>query len=209
MFIAGVQRFAKRVREASGECLIVYVCPLDLFVKDNKAKLEKILLTEEERQSGKDLEQTTIISHVVKELKDGKLFHMVHGYPSYWGDEVPGAEIINTVPFGMTAKGVDAWLASERGSGLRKIMYAAHKLVAFSMGNTGVQMGGWFTFPVNSVNVFRGKKIRISGLGGKVLRKFYADPVTWSESEIVKRIEQKSVDDVAALEWVGPYADLL
>ena len=40
-------------------------------------------------------------------------------------------------------------------------------------GNSGVQMTGWFKKPVNSLADFNGLKMRIPGLGGKILPATY------------------------------------
>ena len=45
-------------------------------------------------------------------------------------------------------------------------------------GNTGVQMGGWFRKEVNTVSDLKGLKFRMPGLGGDVLAKVGASPVS-------------------------------
>ena len=43
-------------------------------------------------------------------------------------------------------------------------------LKAFAAGNTGVQMGGWFNKEINSIDDFKGLKMRMPGLGEKSSR---------------------------------------
>src|SRR5262249_37521 len=46
-----------------------------------------------------------------------------------------------------------------------------YNLFPLPMGNTGVQMGGWFKFEVKDIRSFDGRVMRISGLGGQVLER--------------------------------------
>ena len=69
---------------------------------------------------------------------------MGHGSPYYWAGKVPEAQFFSSVPFGMTAKGMNAWLYNAGGLELWNEIYKPFNLIVFPMGNTGVQMGGWF-----------------------------------------------------------------
>ena len=66
-------------------------------------------------------------------------------------------------------------------------------------------MGGWFNREINSVDDLRGLKIRIPGLGGEVIRRAGATPVTMPGSEIFTSLQTGAID---ASEWVGPYNDI-
>jgi TRAP-type mannitol/chloroaromatic compound transport system substrate-binding protein len=72
------------------------------------------------------------------------------------------------------------------------------------MGNTGVQMGGWFNKKINSVEDLKGLKMRIPGFGGKVLAKAGGNPVLLAGGEIYTALERGTID---ATEWVGPFHD--
>ena len=71
--------------------------------------------------------------------------------------------------------------------------------------NTGVQMGGWFNKEVNSLEDYKGLKIRMPGLGGEVLRKIGAAAVSLPGGEIFPALQSGAID---ATEWVGPWNDL-
>ena len=130
---------------------------------------------------------------------------MGHGAAYYWAGKIPAAQFFTAVPFGLNAQGMNAWLYSGGGLELWREVYAPHRLVPFPMGNTGVQMGGWFRKEIHSLEDLRGLKMRIPGLGGKVIAKAGVNPVLLAGGEIYTALERGTID---ATEWVGPYHDL-
>ncbi len=130
---------------------------------------------------------------------------MGHGASYYWAGKVPAAQFFTAVPFGMNAQGMNAWLYNGAGLKLWREVYKPFNLVPFPMGNTGVQMGGWFRKEINSLADLKGLKMRIPGLGGKVMAKAGVNPVLLSGGEIYTALERGTID---ATEWVGPYHDL-
>ncbi len=66
-------------------------------------------------------------------------------------------------------------------------------------------MGGWFNKEINSVDDLKGLKMRIPGLGGEVMRRAGATPITMPGSEIFTSLQTGAID---ATEWVGPYNDV-
>lgn len=130
---------------------------------------------------------------------------MGHGSPYYWAGVVPAAQFFSSVPFGMTAKGMNAWLYNGGGLELWREIYQPFNLIAFPMGNTGLQMGGWFNKPINSVEDLKGLRMRIPGLGGKVLKKAGGNPVLMAGGEIYTALERGTID---ATEWVAPFHDM-
>ena len=129
---------------------------------------------------------------------------MGHGAAYYWAGKVPAAQFFTAVPFGLNAQGMNSWLYAGGGLELWREVYAPFNLVPFPMGNTGVQMGGWFNKKINSVADLKGLKMRIPGLGGKVLAKAGGTPVLLPGGEIYTALERKTID---ATEWVGPFHD--
>jgi len=127
-----------------------------------------------------------------------------HGAAYYWAGKIPAGQFFTAVPFGMNAQGMNAWLYAGGGLDLWREIYAKHNLVPFPMGNTGVQMGGWFNKKIESINDLKGLKMRIPGLGGKVIAKAGGTPVLLAGGEIYTSLERGNID---ATEWVGPYHD--
>ena len=65
-------------------------------------------------------------------------------------------------------------------------------------------MGGWFNKEINGPDDLRGLKMRIPGLGGKVLEKAGGAAVLVAGSEVYTSLERGVID---AAEWIGPYHD--
>ncbi len=127
-----------------------------------------------------------------------------HGSAYYWAGKIPAAQFMSAVPFGMTAKGMNAWLYNGGGLELWQELYKPFNLIPFPAGNSGVQMGGWFNKKIEKIADLKGLKMRIPGLGGKVLEKAGGVPVLLAGGEIYTALERGTID---ATEWVGPYHD--
>jgi TRAP-type mannitol/chloroaromatic compound transport system substrate-binding protein len=130
---------------------------------------------------------------------------MGHGSPYYWAGKIPAVQFFSAVPFGMTAKGMEAWLYHGGGLDLWRELYARFNLIPFPMGNTGVQMGGWFNKKINSIEDIKGLRMRIPGLGGKVLSRAGGNPILMAGGEIYTALERGTID---ATEWVAPFHDM-
>ena len=131
---------------------------------------------------------------------------MGSGAAYYWAGKIPAAQFFASVPFGMNAQQVNAWLLSGGGMALWETNYAQYNLVPFPSGNTGVQMGGWFNKEINSMEDIKGLKMRMPGLGGKVLDRAGGTAVLSPGSELYTNLERGIID---ATEWVGPYHDYI
>lgn len=127
------------------------------------------------------------------------------GASYYWAGKVPAAQWFAAVPFGLNAQGINAWFYGGGGLELWEEVYAPFNLIARPQGNTGVQMGGWYRKEINTMADFKGLKMRIPGLGGKVLAKAGGTVVLLPGGEIFTSLERGVLD---ATEWVGPMHDL-
>jgi len=129
------------------------------------------------------------------------------GASYYWAGKEPATQWFAAVPFGMNAQGMAAWFHGGDGEGLKlwEETYAPFNLVPRPGGSTGVQMGGWFNKKINTIDDYKGLKMRIPGLGGKVVAKAGGTVVLTPGGEIFTNLERGVID---ATEWVGPYHDL-
>lgn len=123
----------------------------------------------------------------------------------YWAGKAPEAQFFTSIPFGFTAQQMHAWLYHGGGLDLWREIYAPYNLVPMPLANTGVQMGGWFNKKIESIEDIKGLKMRIPGIGGKVMAKAGANVVLLPASELYTALERGVID---ALEWAGPYHDL-
>lgn len=127
------------------------------------------------------------------------------GASYYWAGKVPAGQWFSSVPFGLNPQGINAWFYSGGGLKLWEEVYAPFNVVPRPQGNTGVQMGGWFRKEMKTIEDFKGLKMRIPGLGGKVVAKAGGTVVLLPAGEIFTSLERGVID---ATEWVGPLHDL-
>ena len=130
---------------------------------------------------------------------------MGHSGAYYWKGKMPAAPIFSAIPFGMTATEFNAWLHYGGGLALWQELYKPFGVIPMAGGNSGAQFAGWFKKEINSIEDLKGLKMRIPGLGGEVLKRAGAIPVTLTGGEIFSSLQSGAID---ASEWVGPYNDL-
>ncbi|MBL0691119.1 MAG: TRAP transporter substrate-binding protein DctP [SAR324 cluster bacterium] len=109
-----------------------------------------------------------------------------------------------TIPFGLNARQRNAWMYDGNGMKLLREFYSNYKMLNFPMGNTGVQMGGWFKRAVRTEKDFKGLKMRIAGFAGRIMQGLGVVPQNLPGGEIYQALEKGTID---ATEWVGPYDD--
>jgi len=137
-------------------------------------------------------------------VTDGTV-EMASGAAYYWAGKAPATQWFAAVPFGMNAQGMAAWFYGGDGLKLWEEVYAPFNLIPRPGGNTGVQMGGWFNKKIETIEDYKGLKMRIPGLGGKVVAKAGGTVVLTPGGEIFTNLERGVID---ATEWVGPLHDL-
>ena len=130
---------------------------------------------------------------------------LYHGAEYYWTGKSKAYAFFTAVPFGMTTSEIMAWTEFGGGQQLWDELSAGFGVKPFAAGNSGHQLAGWFKKPINSLEDMRGLKIRMPGLGGEVLRRVGASPVTLRGGEIFQALQSGAID---ATEWIGPWNDL-
>jgi TRAP-type mannitol/chloroaromatic compound transport system substrate-binding protein len=129
---------------------------------------------------------------------------MNHANSYFWTGKTFAAQYFTAVPFGLNFQGMNGWLYDGGGINLWNEVYAPFGMVAMPCGNTGVQMTGWFKKEINTVADFKGLKMRIPGLAGKVYAALGVDVKLLPGGEIFPALERGVID---AAEFVGPYQD--
>ncbi len=109
-----------------------------------------------------------------------------------------------TLPFGLTASQQNAWLYYGGGLEAMRKLYADLGIINFPGGNTGTQMGGWFKQEVHTIADFKGLRMRVPGLGGKILQRLGVEIQSLPGNRIFTALEQNIID---AAEWKNPHAD--
>ena len=127
-----------------------------------------------------------------------------HAADYYWKGKHPGWAYFTSVPFGLTHNEHNAWINHMGGQELWDELAGGFGLKCFMAGSTGVQMGGWFNKEIETADDLKGLKMRIPGLGGDVMAKLGASPVSLPGGQIYENLVSGAID---ATEWVGPWND--
>jgi TRAP-type mannitol/chloroaromatic compound transport system substrate-binding protein len=109
------------------------------------------------------------------------------------------------VPFGLTARQMDAWMEHGNGRKLMDEFYAKYNILSMSAGNTTTQMGGWYRKEIKSIADLKGLKMRMGGgLFGEAMAKLGVVAQNMPAGEVYQSLEKGTLD---ATEFVGPYDD--
>lgn len=168
---------------------------------------------------GQRIEKATEGRYKVRVFAGGELVHplkcndavqegtadLYHSADYYYQGKITGYSFFAAVPFGFRVDEQDAWIHHGGGQALWDEMGAEFGIKHLPCGNTGSQMGGWFNKPMQSIEDFKGLKMRIPGFGGDVIKSLGGTSVTLAGSEILPALQSGTVD---ATEWVGPWNDL-
>ncbi len=128
-----------------------------------------------------------------------------HTASYYYVGKSPVTAFGTALPFGLTSRQQNAWLYEGGGLDLLQDFYGSKfNVIQFPAGNTGVQMGGWFNKEIKSLADMEGLKMRIPGLGAKVMDKLGVTVQVLPGGEIFQALQTGAID---AAEWVGPYDD--
>jgi TRAP-type mannitol/chloroaromatic compound transport system substrate-binding protein len=126
--------------------------------------------------------------------------------PQYWQDREPALEWFGTIPFGMNPQGMSAWLYQGDGLKLWEEAYAVFNLVPRPIPCAAPQMAGWFRKKINNITDFKGLRMRIPNLGGKVVTRAGGTTVMTPGGDIYAALERGVID---ASEWIGPHDDMV
>jgi TRAP-type mannitol/chloroaromatic compound transport system substrate-binding protein len=141
---------------------------------------------------------------VINAVMSGTI-EMGHGYPSYWSSVHPAMNFLAPLPFSLTPQEQYAWFRFGGGNELAEELYNELGLKFFVSGNVMAQGHGWFKREINSIEDYRGLKMRIGGLGGRIVAAAGATVVSIPLGEVVQSLQTGAID---AAEFVGPLNDL-
>ena len=128
-----------------------------------------------------------------------------HSGPIFWDAREPAIQWFSTVPFGMNCEGMAAWFYQGDGLKLWEETYAVFNLVPRLGHQNGPEMGGWFRKKVATIADYKGLKMRIPGLGGRVVARAGATVITLPPGEIYAALERGVID---TSEFIGPHDDM-
>jgi TRAP-type mannitol/chloroaromatic compound transport system substrate-binding protein len=127
---------------------------------------------------------------------------------NYWQGKMPSAPLFGSVPFGPQIPGYLAWLYQGNGMKLYQELYdqSGYNVKVLVCGILGPDSGGWFRKTVETPEDFKGLKMRIAGLGGRVLEKLGANVTMIPIGEVFPSLEKGAID---AVEIGSPAIDKL
>jgi TRAP-type mannitol/chloroaromatic compound transport system substrate-binding protein len=157
--------------------------------------------TLKERSAGTlvlDLKQPgdgTLPHEILDKVSDGKV-DAGFATAGFWAAKVPAASLFAGFPFGPDAKGYLAWFDQGHGRTLYQEMYDQAKLevhvIPCAFG--GAEAGGWFAKEITSKKDFEGLRMRIFGLGARVVSRLGAVPVLVPGSGLNAAFETGKID---------------
>ena len=162
----GVERFAERVKTASGGSLVIKVYP----------------------------KETLVPALAVFDAASTGEIDAFHSGPYYWKGKNSAFALFSGTPFGLTAEEISSWMLFGGGMEMWREMYARHNLYPMLGGNTNVQMGGWFRKPIRSLADLKGLKMRVPGIGGEVFSRLGVNPVLLAAGDIYPSLERGMID---------------
>lgn len=112
----------------------------------------------------------------------------------YWSSVVPVAQFYGGLPFGPTSEVSSSWMWTGGGIEIIRREYAKHNVMVFPCFIEPQETAGWYREEITGPESYDGMKIRISGLGAKVLTKLGASTQLVPGSETYLALERGRVD---------------
>ncbi|WP_208999436.1 TRAP transporter substrate-binding protein [Pannonibacter phragmitetus] len=114
--------------------------------------------------------------------------------PLYVAGRFPAVQLFGGIPFGPDVLTHAAWIYNGGGREIWSEIYAKQGVVTIPCGLMEREAGGWYSFEINSVADFNGKKLRFAGLAGETMVKLGASIVLLPTGEIYPGMEKGVID---------------
>jgi TRAP-type mannitol/chloroaromatic compound transport system substrate-binding protein len=172
------------------------------------AKLAKLI---EKRSSGglvlelKEPGDGTKPDEILGKVSDGKV-DAGFATANFWAAKLPAASLFAGYPFGLDAPRYLAWFDTGNGRTLYQEMYdhAGLKVHVIPCAFGGAEAGGWFAKEVKTVSDLEGLRMRIFGLGGRVMSRAGVVPMLVPGGDLETAFAKKKID---AAELYTPAVD--
>ena len=123
-----------------------------------------------------------------------------------WSGRIPAFGLFGAVPFGPPAEETLSWAYFGGGESLLGEILGRHNIHGVFCGIAAAEAAGWFRRPVRTVDDLKGLKMRIVGLGAKVMRKLGVEALALAGGDIFVALESGVID---AAEFSMPAIDRL
>ena len=124
----------------------------------------------------------------------------------FWAGKLPAAPVFCSIPFGPEADEFMAWMLKGNGLKLYQELYDknGYNVKVLPVAILVPETAGWFSKPIESVDDFKGLKMRFAGYGGKVMQKLGVSVTMMAPSELFPALEKGVLD---ATEFSMPAID--
>lgn len=142
---------------------------------------------------------------ILDKVSDGKV-DAGFATASFWAAKIPTAPLFAGFPFGPDAKGYLAWFNKGNGRTLYQEMYdeAGLNVHVIPCAFGGAEAGGWFAKEITGKKDIEGLRMRIFGLGARVMARAGAIPVLVPGSGLADAFKDGKID---AAELYTPAVD--
>jgi TRAP-type mannitol/chloroaromatic compound transport system substrate-binding protein len=130
---------------------------------------------------------------------------MYHAADYYFQGKHKALNFFTAVPFGFTADEMASWIHYGGGQELWDEVSGKFNIKPMIVANSGTQMAGWYKKEINTLEDFKGLRIRWPGLGGEVIRRLGAAVNALPGGDIFQALQSGAID---AAEWIGPWNDM-
>jgi TRAP-type mannitol/chloroaromatic compound transport system substrate-binding protein len=115
---------------------------------------------------------------------------------SFWAANLPAAVLFSGFPFGPDARGYLDWFEQGNGRTLYQEMYdhAGLKVHVLPCAFGGAETGGWFAKEIKTKDDIKGLRMRIFGLGGRVMSQLGATTVLVPGGDVPAAFAKGAID---------------
>ena len=119
------------------------------------------------------------------------------GSPGLWVERIAALQLFSAIPFGPRATEYLAWIYFGGGEKLMQELYARYDIHTMVCGVGAPRASGWFRNEIATLKDFDGLKMRIDGLGAKMLKRLGVEPVALDGGDIFLAFEKQEIDAAA------------
>ena len=115
-------------------------------------------------------------------------------WAGYSAEKAPVFGLFGTVPFGPSAEEMTSWLLDGDGGKIHRAAYEKLGVAGIPCGVQGAKGGGWFRGEFNTVENFKGARLRYGRLSGDVVARMGATLVPLPAGDFFYQLQQGKVD---------------
>lgn len=123
----------------------------------------------------------------------------------YWSERIPVANLVGSMPFGPEPDIFLAWMFKGGGLEIIQKAYDPYNVKVLPCHLVVPEAGGWFNREIKSVEDLKGLRMRIAGLGAKVMAQLGANTQLIPAGEIYVSLERGRIE---ATEFSAPQLDI-